>query len=265
MVYDATFHDTVAQLGGNPWLRDSLARLRSHLHMYRLYHHAGQAAATKPEHVAIAKAVAAGDADAAAPPCGPTSARRSADRRRLRLGQGHDAGVTQPPTLGGRTGAPRHPLLQTMSSTATFTCGTPIVSTIRGWPRCPTVGAPVTTSATSKHQHAAAGVRHVVLVQAADALGDTELMIATAAANPRVAGIVAWVPIDDAAAADACLTRWKAAPIVGARHLVHRHPDPALLTHPRVAEALDLLVDRRLVFERARRVRGPAATRTTTC
>ena len=66
MVYDATFHDRVAELGGNPWLRDSLARLRSHLHMYRLYHHAGQAAATKPEHVAIARAVADRDPQAAA-------------------------------------------------------------------------------------------------------------------------------------------------------------------------------------------------------
>jgi DNA-binding GntR family transcriptional regulator len=66
MIYDATFHDTVAQLGGNPWLRDSLERLRSHLHMYRLYHHARQAAATKPEHIAITKAIASRDPDAAA-------------------------------------------------------------------------------------------------------------------------------------------------------------------------------------------------------
>ena len=66
MLYDATFHDMVAELGGNPWLRDALARTRSHLHMYRLYHHAKQAAATKPEHVEIARAVAAGDAEAAA-------------------------------------------------------------------------------------------------------------------------------------------------------------------------------------------------------
>jgi DNA-binding GntR family transcriptional regulator len=66
MTYDATFHDRIAELSGNPWLRDSLARLRSHLHMYRLYHHAGQAAATKPEHVAIARAIGAGDPDAAA-------------------------------------------------------------------------------------------------------------------------------------------------------------------------------------------------------
>jgi DNA-binding GntR family transcriptional regulator len=66
MIYDASFHDTIAQLGGNPWLRDSLVRLRSHLHMYRLYHHAQQAAATKPEHVAIAKAIASRDPEAAA-------------------------------------------------------------------------------------------------------------------------------------------------------------------------------------------------------
>jgi len=66
MTYDATFHDTIARLGANPWLRDALVRLRSHLHMYRLYHHAKHAAATKPEHVAIAKAIAARDPDAAA-------------------------------------------------------------------------------------------------------------------------------------------------------------------------------------------------------
>ena len=66
MKYDAQFHDMVAELGGNQLIRETLARLRSHLHMYRLYHHAGQAAATKPEHVAIAAAIAAGDPELAA-------------------------------------------------------------------------------------------------------------------------------------------------------------------------------------------------------
>jgi DNA-binding GntR family transcriptional regulator len=66
MIYDATFHDKIAKLGGNPWLRESLARLRSHVHMYRLYHHARHAAATKPEHVAIAEAIAAREPEAAA-------------------------------------------------------------------------------------------------------------------------------------------------------------------------------------------------------
>jgi len=66
MVYDATFHDSIARLSGNRWLRESLARLRCHLHMYRLYHHAQQAAATKPEHVAIAKAIGSKAPEAAA-------------------------------------------------------------------------------------------------------------------------------------------------------------------------------------------------------
>ncbi len=66
MIYDAAFHDKIAALGGNPWLRESLARLRSHVHMYRLYHHARHAAATTPEHVAIAEAIAAAAPDAAA-------------------------------------------------------------------------------------------------------------------------------------------------------------------------------------------------------
>ncbi len=66
MIYDATFHDTIAALGDNKWLREALARLRAHLHMYRLYHHAQQAAATKPEHIAIAKAIASRDPDGAA-------------------------------------------------------------------------------------------------------------------------------------------------------------------------------------------------------
>jgi DNA-binding GntR family transcriptional regulator len=65
MLYDAEFHDMIASLSGNPWLRESLGRLRSHLHMYRLYHHAGQAAATKPEHVRIAEAIVARDPEAA--------------------------------------------------------------------------------------------------------------------------------------------------------------------------------------------------------
>lgn len=58
MMYDAHFHDMVATLAGNQLIRETLSRLRSHLHMYRLYHHAGQAAVTKPEHLAIVRAVA---------------------------------------------------------------------------------------------------------------------------------------------------------------------------------------------------------------
>lgn len=65
MMYDAQFHDMLATLAGNQLIVETLARLRSHLHMYRLYHHAGQAAVTKPEHMAIVRAVARRDPDGA--------------------------------------------------------------------------------------------------------------------------------------------------------------------------------------------------------
>ena len=65
MLYDAKFHDMIAEFAGNRLIRETLARLRSHLHMYRLYHHAGQAAATKPEHLAIARAIRDRDPEAA--------------------------------------------------------------------------------------------------------------------------------------------------------------------------------------------------------
>ena len=65
MLYDAKFHDMIADFAGNQLTRETLARLRSHLHMYRLYHHAGQAAATKPEHLAIARAIRDRDPEAA--------------------------------------------------------------------------------------------------------------------------------------------------------------------------------------------------------
>jgi DNA-binding GntR family transcriptional regulator len=66
MIYDAGFHDAVAELSGNPWLREALVRLRSHLHMYRLYYHAHQGAATNVEHEIIADAIASKDPAAAA-------------------------------------------------------------------------------------------------------------------------------------------------------------------------------------------------------
>jgi DNA-binding GntR family transcriptional regulator len=65
MVYDATFHATVATLAGNQMIADMLARLRSHMHTYRLYYQSGHYAVTKNEHVAVVQAIAKRDPDAA--------------------------------------------------------------------------------------------------------------------------------------------------------------------------------------------------------
>jgi len=66
---DARFHEAIAGTSGNSLLSDTLRRLRSHLHLYRLYHlyytTAAIGAATVFEHEAILAAIRAGDADRA--------------------------------------------------------------------------------------------------------------------------------------------------------------------------------------------------------
>ena len=97
---------------------------------------------------------------------------------------------------------------------------------------------------------AAAGVARAVLVQAADTRGDSERMFAAAADHPWVAGVVAWVPLDDPVRAERLLTRWAATGrLVGVRQLLHDHPDPALLDAPAVRETLLLLVERGLPLD----------------
>lgn len=62
---DAAFHHTIARASGNPLLADAIIRLRSHVHLYRLYFQHGIADDTADEHAAILTALEAGDADAA--------------------------------------------------------------------------------------------------------------------------------------------------------------------------------------------------------
>ncbi|PPF77686.1 GntR family transcriptional regulator [Subtercola sp. Z020] len=62
---DARFHHLIAARSGNELLSDAVVRLRSHMHLYRLYFHHGIAAETSDEHRAIADALRAGDPTAA--------------------------------------------------------------------------------------------------------------------------------------------------------------------------------------------------------
>ena len=65
---DARFHQAIAGTSGNGLLSDTLRRLRSHLRLYRLYHHYYTRAiggATVIEHERIVDAIRAGDAGGA--------------------------------------------------------------------------------------------------------------------------------------------------------------------------------------------------------
>ena len=65
---DARFHEAIAGTSGNGLLSDTLRRLRSHLRLYRLYHHyytMAIGAATVIEHENILDAIRGGDAGGA--------------------------------------------------------------------------------------------------------------------------------------------------------------------------------------------------------
>lgn len=63
---DAQLHDTIAAGGRNAYIRDSLARLHPHVHLFRLSNTAQITSEAIDEHQAIIDAIAARDPDAAA-------------------------------------------------------------------------------------------------------------------------------------------------------------------------------------------------------
>lgn len=63
---DAAFHDLVAQSAGNQVVREALARLHTHVHLFRLLYDTQVTYLAMGEHDAVLEAVAARDPDAAA-------------------------------------------------------------------------------------------------------------------------------------------------------------------------------------------------------
>ena len=85
----------------------------------------------------------------------------------------------------------------------------------------------------------AAGIDGTILVQADDTAADTELMIDTAA-DPRVVGVVGWVPL--ARPDEAERTIATSSPLlVGIRSLIHDRSDPDWLVSDPVQAGLSLL------------------------
>ena len=63
---DAAFHDLVAQSAGNALVREALARLHTHVHLFRLLYDTQVTYLAMAEHDAVLEAVAGRDPDAAA-------------------------------------------------------------------------------------------------------------------------------------------------------------------------------------------------------
>lgn len=96
----------------------------------------------------------------------------------------------------------------------------------------------------------AAGITGTILVQAADTYEDTFYMLSVAEIDPRVVGVVGWVPLDRPAEASAALRLYRANPIIrGVRALTHTYDDPGWLLRDDVAQSLEALAANRFSLD----------------
>ena len=106
------------------------------------------------------------------------------------------------------------------------------------------------TGAQAKATLAAAGIGQAILVQADDTAADTEAMLAAAAANDWIIGVVGWLPLEDPAASAALLEKWGESPkFRGVRTLIHDDPRPDVLELAPVRESLALVEQFGLPFD----------------
>jgi L-fuconolactonase len=99
---------------------------------------------------------------------------------------------------------------------------------------------------------AAAGVTATVMVQTMNVAAETPEMLAIAAGDPLVAGVVGWTDLTSPAIADT-LAELKDCPggrkLVGIRHVVQAEPDPGWLRRPEVIRGLEAVAGAGLGYD----------------
>ncbi|WP_020661752.1 amidohydrolase family protein [Amycolatopsis benzoatilytica] len=95
----------------------------------------------------------------------------------------------------------------------------------------------------------AAGVHATVLAQTVPDQAETEEFLATAAAEPLVAGVVGWVDLAAPDVADRLARLGELGPLVGIRHQVEDEPDPDWLLRPEILRGLTAVGDAGLVYD----------------
>lgn len=98
----------------------------------------------------------------------------------------------------------------------------------------------------------AAGIDRTVVVQTVTVPEETPELLALAAREPVIAGVVGWVDLTAPDVADR-LAELRESPggerLVGIRHQVQEEPDPRWLTRTDVINGLDAVADRDLVYD----------------
>ncbi|SFW91424.1 amidohydrolase family protein [Amycolatopsis australiensis] len=93
----------------------------------------------------------------------------------------------------------------------------------------------------------AAGVHATVLVQTVSSAEETAEFLATAAAEPVIAGVVGWADLTAPDVADRLAA--SAGPLVGIRHQVETEPDDDWLLRPSVVAGLRAVADAGLAYD----------------
>jgi L-fuconolactonase len=95
-----------------------------------------------------------------------------------------------------------------------------------------------------------AGVDGAILMQSLNDSNETAEFLSLAASSKTVLGVVGWVPLDSpeiaARALDQLAPQGK---LVGVRHLINFEPDPHWLLQDGVLASIEMLMERRLVFD----------------
>jgi L-fuconolactonase len=98
-------------------------------------------------------------------------------------------------------------------------------------------------------QMRAAQVDGAIVVQAANDVAETRLLVDLASRIPWVLGVVGWVPLQNPDVTQDELARVLEPGLIGIRYLIHRETDPGWLSAPDRIESLRLLASRGLAYE----------------
>ncbi len=93
----------------------------------------------------------------------------------------------------------------------------------------------------------AAGVHATILVQTTSSAEETEEFLATAEAEPVIAGVVGWVDLEAPGVADRLAA--STGPLVGIRHQVETEPDDEWLLRPPVLAGLGAVASAGLTYD----------------
>lgn len=77
-----------------------------------------------------------------------------------------------------------------------------------------------------------AGINGTIAVQARQMIEETDFLLSLAANDPRILGVVGWLPLSDPNLPVWLESYAEKKPIVGFRHVVHDEPDPDFILRP---------------------------------